>query len=131
MLLAEIAAVAAAEGTTLQGRLDGIVERFGRHVIVDTSVRMDPAAAAAGVKALQACPPKEIGGAKVNDVTAYPEADLLRFDLAGGIRVQVRPSGTEPKVKFYGEAVGTDPKPYLDALTTLLVAAATTQPPTP
>jgi phosphomannomutase len=123
VLLAEIAAVAAAEGTTLQGRLDAIVERFGRHVIVDRSVRMDPAEAALGVKALQACPPKEIGGAKVLDVTAYPEADLLRFDLAGGVRVQVRPSGTEPKVKFYGEAVDADPHPYVDALATLLLAA--------
>src|SRR4029077_12703710 len=57
VLLAEIAAVAAAEGTTLQGRLAAIVERFGRHVIVDRSVRMDPAEAATGVKALQAAPP--------------------------------------------------------------------------
>ena len=128
VLLAEIAAVAAAEGTTLQGRLDAIVERFGRHVIVDRSVRMDPAEAAKGVKALQACPPKEIGGAKVLDVTAYPEADLLRFDLAGGVRVQVRPSGTEPKVKFYGEAVDADPHPYVDALATLLLAATAAKP---
>ncbi|WP_117000486.1 phospho-sugar mutase [Desertimonas flava] len=120
VLLAEIAAVAASEGSTLQARLDAIEERFGRHVIRDLSVRMDPAAAAAAVKALQVSPPSEIGGAKVEDVASFPDADLLRFDLAGGIRVQVRPSGTEPKVKFYGEAVGADPGPYLEALAGLL-----------
>ena len=51
---------------------------------------------------------------------AYPEADLLRLVLDGGVRVQVRPSGTEPKVKLYGEAVDADPAPYLDALAALL-----------
>ena len=32
-------------------------------------------------------------------------SDVLRIDLAGGIRVVVRPSGTEPKLKCYCEAV--------------------------
>jgi phosphomannomutase len=53
-------------------------------------------------------------------VRSFPEADLLRLTLEGGIRVQVRPSGTEPKVKLYGEAVDADPGPYLDALAALL-----------
>ena len=61
-------------------------------------------------------PPTEVGGARVVDVVSFPEADLLRFELAGGVRVQVRPSGTEPKVKIYGEAVNADPVPYVDAL---------------
>lgn len=122
VLMAEVAAVAAAEGTTLQARLDGIAARFGRHVTGDRSVPMDPAAGARAVEKLQACPPRHIGGAKVTDVVAFPEADLLRFELAGGVRVQVRPSGTEPKVKFYGEAVDADPTPYIDALIALIPA---------
>ncbi|MDH3708005.1 MAG: phospho-sugar mutase, partial [Acidimicrobiia bacterium] len=34
-----------------------------------------------------------------------PGTDLLRFDLEDGSRVQIRPSGTEPKLKIYGEVV--------------------------
>ena len=120
MMLAEVAAVAAAEGTTLQQRLDDIAARFGRHVTVDKSVRMDPAAAAKAVERLQAQPARRDRRRPVVDVVAFPEADLLRFELAGGVRVQVRPSGTEPKVKIYGEAVDADPTPYVDALIAMI-----------
>ena len=120
VLFAEIAAVAAAEGRTLQGWLDDIAARFGRHRLADSSVRMSPADAAAKVRALQADPPAAIGGRNVVSVEEFPEADLLRFDLDGGVRVQIRPSGTEPKVKLYGEAVDEDPAPYVAALQSLL-----------
>jgi phosphomannomutase len=120
VLMAEIAAAAAEDGTTLQARLDEIAARYGRHVIADRSVKMDPALAAEKVRELLADPPEQLGGAKVVDVTPYPEADLLRLTLEGGVRVQVRPSGTEPKVKLYGEAIDSDPTPYLDALADLL-----------
>ena len=116
VLLAEVAAVAAAEDTTLQGRLDDLVARYGRHLIAERSIQMDPAVAAERVRALLDDPPSEVGGARVVDVASFPEADLLRLELDGGVRVQVRPSGTEPKVKLYGEAVDVDPTPHLDAL---------------
>jgi phosphomannomutase len=123
VLLTEIAAVAAAEGTTLQHRLDDIAERFGRHVMAERSIAMNPVAAADAVRALEASPPDQIGGRAVIETSSYPEADLLRFMLEGGVRVQVRPSGTEPKVKLYGEAVDTDPAPFVAALAALLTPA--------
>lgn len=120
VLFAEIAALAAADGVTLQERLDAIAATYGRYTMAELSIRMDPAAGAAAVTALRASPPAELGGARVVEVTEYPEAGLLRLVLEGGVRVQVRPSGTEPKVKLYGEAVDADPSPYLTALTPLL-----------
>ena len=120
VLLAEIAAVAADEGTTIEGRLDDIAARYGRHVIGERSLRMPPATGAERVRALQDDPPAELCGVPVVAVRAYPEADLLRLTLEGGVRVQVRPSGTEPKVKLYGEAVDADPAAFLEALSVLL-----------
>ncbi len=109
VLMAEIAAVAAAEGTTIQARLDAIANDYGRYVTAERSVKMPPADGAAWVDRLQAAPPTEIGGRVVESVETYPEANLLRLMLAGGARVQIRPSGTEPKVKLYGEGVDVDP----------------------
>lgn len=120
VLFAELAAVAAAEGRTMQDWLDDIAARYGRHVLADASVRMDPADAAAKVEAMRADSPDRIGGRRVLATEEYPEADLLRFELEGGVRVQVRPSGTEPKVKLYGEAVDEDPAPFVEALAALL-----------
>ena len=81
---------------------------------------MDPAVAAAAGGGLLADPPAEVGGVGGRRREAFPEADLLRLVLEGGVRVQVRPSGTEPKVKLYGEAIDADPTPYLDAMLPLL-----------
>ena len=52
-------------------------------------------------------------------MTSYPEANLVRLVLDGGTRLQIRPSGTEPKVKLYGEGVDIDPA-ELDRLLTAL-----------
>lgn len=119
VLLAEVAALAAADGLTLQDRLDALASRFGRHVTAELWVRLDPVDAAAKVAALRAEPPTEVGGHPVTGVEWYDEAGLLRLWL-GDIRLQIRPSGTEPKVKLYGEAIGSDPAPLLGALANLL-----------
>jgi phosphomannomutase len=120
VLMAEIAAVAASEGRTLQDRLDAIATRFGRYVTAELSIKMPPADAAAWVESVEADPPTEVGGRSVVSVSTYPEANLVRLMLDGGVRLQIRPSGTEPKVKLYGEAVDLDPaelRALLDALT--------------
>ncbi len=109
VLMAEIAAVAESEGQTLQDRLDAIAERFGRYVTAELSVKMPPADGAAWVASIEADPPSDIDGRAVVSVQTYPEANLVRLMLDGGIRIQIRPSGTEPKVKLYGEAIDLDP----------------------
>lgn len=123
VLMAEIAALATADGTTVQGRLDSIAERFGQYVTAELSVRIPPSVGATWVAAIDAEPPSSIGGRSVTDVSSYPEANLVRLMLDGGVRLQVRPSGTEPKVKLYAEAVGLD-RHDLDVLLEALAALA-------
>jgi phosphomannomutase len=120
-MMAEVAAVAAAEGLTLQDRLDAIVATYGRHVMAEKSIRMVPADGAAAVARLRAEPPTAVGGHAVTSVQWFEEAGLLRLQLGADVRVQVRPSGTEPKVKLYGEGIGNDPAELLEALAQLLV----------
>jgi phosphomannomutase len=120
LLIAEIAAVAKAEGVSLQQRLDELAVRFGRHVMAELSVRMDPAAGTAAVAALRAEPPTVVADRTVTATQWFDEAGLLRLQLGETIRLQVRPSGTEPKVKLYAEGIDTDPSAYLQPLADLL-----------
>ena len=41
-----------------------------------------------------------------NDDTGLPRANVLEYQLAGGSKLIVRPSGTEPKIKLYLFTVG-------------------------
>ncbi len=122
VLMAEIAALAASEGVTLQERLDAIAARFGRYTTAELSVRIPPSVGATWVAEIEADPPADIGGRQVESVSSYPEASLVRLVLTDGVRLQVRPSGTEPKVKLYGEAVDLDPA-ELDRLLQALAAS--------
>jgi phosphomannomutase len=58
----------------------------------------------------RAAPPRELGGHAIDQVVdlsrgegGLPPSDVLVFKLAGGRRVIMRPSGTEPKLKSYYE----------------------------
>jgi phosphomannomutase len=72
---------------------------------------------------LRSTPPNSLGGLaveRVDDLSlgsdALPPTDGLRYALADGARVIVRPSGTEPKVKCYLEVVvPVDPEDGVDA----------------
>ena len=73
------------------------------------------------MKALRDCPPAEFGGVKVAALRDYlkservyggertaltlPKSNVLYFELEGGAWLCVRPSGTEPKIKLYVNAV--------------------------
>lgn len=109
LMMTEIAALAMREGVSVQDRLDQIAAEYGQHVTAELSIKMSPSEGVAVVEQLRAHPPEAIGGRKVVSVEDFPEANLLRIwldEIGGrGIRLQIRPSGTEPKVKLYGEAV--------------------------
>jgi phosphomannomutase len=120
VLFAEVAAVAKRDGVTLQDRLDALAARFGRHVTAERNVLVAPTAMAGVMAAVRAAALPELAGVAVTDVSEFPEAGLIRYQCGSTARVQIRPSGTEPKVKIYVETVGADPQPFLDAAVALL-----------
>ena len=76
------------------------------------------------MSAFRADPPKELCGSKVTRVIDYlepektgqPSSNVLQFFDAAGDVVSVRPSGTEPKIKFYFGAKGNDADEKIAAL---------------
>ena len=105
-----------ARGSSLIERLAELAAQFGRHHRRSTSIRFEgidaSSAMAARMAALRAAPPRDIEGHRVIEVIDFQlghnglaPTDLLRFVLEGGGRVQLRPSGTEPKLKIYVETV--------------------------
>ena len=113
LLLCEIAARAKAGGRTLTDLLDDIAGQFGLHATDQVSVRVtDLSLIGAAMERLRATPPTVLGGLaveRVDDLSEgsadLPPTDGLRYRLAEGARVVVRPSGTEPKIKCYLEVV--------------------------
>ncbi|MGH3375634.1 MAG: phospho-sugar mutase [Actinoallomurus sp.] len=113
LTVAALAAEAKAEGRTLLDLLDDQARRYGLHATAQLSVRVEDLSLIADAMArLRAAPPAELAGRTVTSVEdladgldGLPPADVLRLRLAGGGRVIVRPSGTEPKLKCYLEVV--------------------------
>jgi phosphomannomutase len=113
LLLCEVAAALKAEGRTLVDLLDEIAEAHGLHATDQLAVRVtDLSEIGAAMTRLRATPPASLGGFAVEGVddlsvgsADLPSTDGLRYRLAGGARVVVRPSGTEPKLKCYLEVV--------------------------
>ena len=102
---ADLAATARAAGRTLLDILDELAREHGLHLTEQISVRVDELSRiGALMAALRADPPAELAGIAVDAEDLLPEADVLRF-RGDGIRVVVRPSGTEPKLKAYLEVV--------------------------
>ena len=113
LLVCELAAAEKARGRGLVDVLDDIARTHGLHATDQLSVRFDDLAQIpATMQRLRATPPTTLGGLaveRVDDLTQgspeLPPTDGLRYSLADGARVIVRPSGTEPKVKCYLEVV--------------------------
>jgi phosphomannomutase len=113
LAIAMLAAELAAQGTTLEEHLDALRAEFGYFANGQVSLRFtDLNEIARLMKGLRENAPTEIDGitATFTDLSQgsadLPPTDGLRFDLADSRRVIVRPSGTEPKLKCYLQAVG-------------------------
>ena len=124
LMLCELAAETKAAGRTLLDVLDDLALAHGLHATDQVSVRVaDLALIGQAMDRLRAQPPAELGGLAVERLddlsqgsAELPPTDGLRFHLADGARVIVRPSGTEPKLKCYLEVVvPVDPDAGVDA----------------
>ncbi|MGB0098817.1 MAG: phospho-sugar mutase [Nocardioides sp.] len=124
LLLCEIAAALKAEGRTLVDQLDDLARAHGLHATDQLSVRVtDLGEIATAMQRLRTTPPASLGGLQVEGVddlalgsADLPPTDGLRYRLADGARVIVRPSGTEPKLKCYLEVVvAVHPEDGVDA----------------
>ena len=139
--LSELAASLKLQGKNILDALAEVYQKYGFYLAHVQSVELTGADAmekAAKMMAdLRAVVPATIGGAVVTDVRDYkagiaknlatgaetvidlPKSNVLEFLLGDKGSVIARPSGTEPKVKFYYTAVGEnkeDAKTLLDAM---------------
>ncbi|MCK3657624.1 alpha-D-phosphohexomutase [Pasteurellaceae bacterium Pebbles2] len=101
------------QGKTLADYINEFQQTFGAYVSGQISIRVsDLSEIGKLMTALRQMPPSEIGGFAVAQVIDHLKTerqnDILVFTLANGSRLIVRPSGTEPKIKFYLDAKGTD-----------------------
>jgi phosphomannomutase len=115
LLVTELASTLKEDGRTLLDALDDLAVAHGLHATDQLSVRVeDLTIIAKAMTALRETPPTELAGlpvVKAEDLThgtaTLPPTDGLRYTLDGEYRARVivRPSGTEPKLKCYLEAV--------------------------
>ena len=130
LALTEMAAWYAAQGQTLADALDALYEKYGyfaEHTYNLVMPGLDGLRDMANLmKSLRENPPAEISGVKVVARKDYQDgsvtdtatgaqncmelsgSNVLRFEMADGTSVIVRPSGTEPKIKVYILAQGKD-----------------------
>jgi phosphoglucomutase len=118
LMFAEVAAYAKSVGKTLPELMDDVYTEYGYYLEIGKSLVMEGADGAAKIASLANSyaenPPTEVDGSAVLRVRDFAKQDLfdqegdllpkekmLFVDLADGRSFAVRPSGTEPKIKFY------------------------------
>lgn len=118
VMFAELAAYAASRGLTVAGLLDEVYAEIGYFLEVNQSKVFEGATGAAQIAKLAdsygSNPPKEVDGSAVVKVRDFRKDEIkdeegevvakekmLFVDLADGRSFAVRPSGTEPKIKYY------------------------------
>ena len=127
-LVCECAAWLAERGQTLYGFLQEIYAQYGLYTEKLISVVRKGKEGLEQIKQMMADyrnnPVKELAGSPVVKVIDYldtektglAKSNVLQFFSADGSKVSVRPSGTEPKIKFYFGVKGDNPAAKLDAL---------------
>jgi phosphomannomutase len=116
LLLAQIATTLAEQGKDLNDLLDEVWARHGFHGTEQISIRVaDMGAITALLTRLRTMPPREIAGRTVESIDdlaaptdGLPPTDGIRIWLSGGIRIIIRPSGTEAKLKCYIEVISAN-----------------------
>ncbi|WP_443091400.1 phospho-sugar mutase [Basfia succiniciproducens] len=101
------------QGKTILDYMNEFNREFGAYVSGQISIRVsDLTEISKLMNALRNNPPSEIGGFKVAQFIDHLKTernnDILVFTLENGSRLITRPSGTEPKIKFYLDAKGKD-----------------------
>jgi phosphomannomutase len=144
LVFADLAAFCRSRGATVAAYLQAIFRRFGLYVSSQRSLTLPGAEGGrviAGIMdAFRSDPPGALAGVKVTSrsdleagetVTAagggpraldLPRSNVLVYELEDGSRVLLRPSGTEPKIKYYFEAV--EPFPEGEEFTVVETRAA-------
>ncbi len=118
MLICEMAAYQKIQGKTLLERLEELYQQHGYYKEALDSFTLPGADGqqriASIMASLRSQHPSELGGQAIAEVQDYqigiddlPKADVLKYFLAEGGWMAVRPSGTEPKIKFYYSVRGT------------------------
>lgn len=116
IFLAQIATTLAKQGRDLNDLLDEVWERHGFHATEQISIRVSDMSAITTLLAqLRTTPPRAIAGRTVESIDdlatprdGLPPTDGLRIWLSGGVRIIIRPSGTEAKLKCYIEVITSD-----------------------
>jgi len=113
-LACDLVATLKAGGRTPLDALDDLSVRHGVHLTDQISLRFDDLSRIGALMAgLRSDPPAKLGGSTLRSEDLLPDANVLRL-RGEGVRVVVRPSGTEPKLKAYLEVV--EPVTSADAL---------------
>ena len=112
VIVADIASALASQGYTLGDQLEKLMQRYGYFSTGQISIRVTDLSIISNImQNLRNNPPAQIAGvdAVFQDLNqssgSLPATDALKFSLADGRTVIVRPSGTEPKLKCYLQAV--------------------------
>lgn len=127
IFLAQIAMDLKREGLSLYDLLQEVWARHGFHGTEQISIRVSDMSAITQLLArLRTTPPHEIAARAVERIDdlaephdGLPPTDGLRIWLAGGVRVIIRPSGTEAKLKCYLEVITQDENQAAEVLSSL------------